>query len=165
MKITPLEVRGNQLKKSLRGYDIREVDELREQAADALEESAKEIITLTERLRDAHERLNEHIANERVLKDTLTNAQRMVEDFKVNARKESELLIAESRLQAEEIVRQAQGRAQELRDEIFRLKQQRLEIESSIKAVINYHSSKLVMEEDESRRADSDSEKLKFFPK
>lgn len=165
MKITPLEVRGNQLKKSLRGYDAREVDDLREQAADALEESAKEIITLTERLRDAHERLNEHISNERVLKETLTTAQRMVEDLKVNAKKESELLIAEARLQAEDIVRQAQGRAQEIRDEIFRLRQQRLEIESSIKAVIAYHSSKLVMEEDESRRADSESEKLKFFPK
>lgn len=165
MKITPLEVRGNQLKKSLRGYDAREVDDLREQAADALEESAKEIITLTERLRDAHERLNEHISNERVLKETLTTAQRMVEDLKINARKESELLIAEARMQAEDIVRQAQGRAQEIRDEIFRLRQQRLEIESSIKAVITYHSSKLVMEEDESRRADSESEKLKFFPK
>ncbi|HAO93990.1 MAG: hypothetical protein A2X93_05070 [Deltaproteobacteria bacterium GWC2_56_8] len=165
MKITPLEVRGNQLKKSLRGYDAREVDDLREQAADALEESAKEIITLTERLRDAHERLNEHISNERVLKETLTTAQRMVEDLKFNARKESELLIAEARMQAEDIVRQAQGRAQEIRDEIFRLRQQRLEIESSIKAVISYHSSKLVMEEDESRRADSESEKLKFFPK
>ena len=45
------------------------------------------------------------------------------------------------------------------------MRQQRLEIESSIKAVIAYHSSKLVMEEDESRRADSESEKLKFFPK
>ncbi|MBI4949304.1 MAG: DivIVA domain-containing protein [Deltaproteobacteria bacterium] len=165
MKITPLEVKGTQLKKSLRGYDTREVDELRGQAADALEESAKEIITLTERLRDAHERLNEHISNERVLKETLTTAQRMVEDLKINARKESELLIAEARLQAEDIVRQAQGRAQEIRDEIFRLRQQRLEIESSIKAVISYHSSKLVMEEDESRRADSESEKLKFFPK
>ena len=165
MKITPLEVRGHQLKKSMRGYDVREVEALREQAADALEEAAREIMGLGDRLKDAHERLDEHITNERMLRDTLTTAQKMVEDIKLNAQKETELLLAEARLQGEEIVRQAQARSTKIQEEIFRLRQQRLELETSIKALINYHSGKLVIEEDESRRADSESEKLKFFPK
>lgn len=165
MKITSLEIRNHPLKKALRGYDVREVEGLRDLAAEALEGAAKEIITLEERLRDSNERLAEHVSNEKVLRDTITTAQKMVDDLKVNARKESELLIAEARLQAEEIVRQAQARVTQLQEDIFKLKKQRIEFETALKAIISYHSSALVMEEDEARKADAESDKLKFLHK
>lgn len=165
MRITSLEIRSHQLKKALRGYDAREVEALKDLAADALEDASRQINSLEERLRDANERLAEHIANENMLRDTITTAQRMVEDLKNNARKEAELIIAEARLQAEDIVRQAHNRSQELQQEIFRLKKQRMEIESQVKAIINYHSTTLLLEEEESGRADEEAEKLRFFPK
>ncbi|MBI5642688.1 MAG: DivIVA domain-containing protein [Deltaproteobacteria bacterium] len=165
MRMTSHEIKGYQLKKGFRGYDIQDVENLREQAATALEEASREIMNLSDKLRNAQENLDEHIANERMLRDTLTTAQKMVEDLKHATKKETELLLAEARLQAEEIIRQAQSRSTHLQEETFRLRQQRLEIETSIKALINYHSAKLIMEEDESRKADSESEKLKFFSK
>ncbi|MFQ5736958.1 MAG: DivIVA domain-containing protein [Thermodesulfobacteriota bacterium] len=165
MKVTSLEIRSHQLKKSLRGYDVGEVEALKELAADGLEDASREINSLEERLRDANERLAEHIANENMLRDTITTAQRMVEDMKLGARKEAELIIAEARLQAEEIVRQAHTRSKELQEDIFRFKKQRAEIETQIKAILNYHSTTLLLEEAESERADEEAEKLKFFPK
>lgn len=165
MKVTSLDIRSHQLKTSFRGYDIREVEALRDLAANAVEEATRENSILQEKLKDATERLAEHIANENMLRDTITTAQRMVEDLKVNARKEAELLIAEARMQAEEIVRQSQDRATLLQEEIYRLKRQRIELETSIKAIIEYHSSTLIMEEGESKKADEESEKLKFFSK
>lgn len=165
MRITSLEIRSHPLKKGLRGYDVREVEELRELAADALEEAMREISALQDRLKDASGRISEHMANEAMLKDTITTAQKMVGDLKNNAMKEAELLVTEARLQAEDIVRQAQTRSTKLQEEIFRLKKQRNELEVSIKAILDYHSSTLLMEEDESRKADEESDKLKFLPK
>ncbi len=165
MKITPLEIRGYQFKKGFKGYDIQEVEKLKELASDTLEEAIRATAVLDEKLKEMNERLAEHIANEKTLKDAITTAHSMVEDLKNNAIKEAQLLITEAKLQAEEIIRQAQSRSRELQDEIFRLRKQRAEIESSIKAILDYHSSILTIEGDESRKADNESEKLKFLPK
>lgn len=165
MRITPLEIKSHQLKKSFKGYDTREVEELRDLAADALEEAAREIMTLQEKVKDSAARITEYAANENMLKETITTAQRMVEDLKSNARKEAELLVAEAKLQAEAIVRQAQSRSRDLQEEIFRLKKQRIELETAIKAIIDYHSSTLLLEEDEAKKADEEADKLKFLAK
>lgn len=165
MRITPLEIKSHQLKKSFKGYDTREVEELRDLAADALEEAAREIMTLQEKVKDSAVRITEYAANENMLKETITTAQRMVEDLKSNARKEAEILVAEAKLQAEAIVRQAQSRSRDLQEEIFRLKKQRIELETAIKAIIDYHSSTLLLEEDEAKKADEEADKLKFLAK
>lgn len=165
MRITPLEIKSHQLKKSFKGYDTREVEELRDLAADALEEAAREIMALQEKVKDSAVRITEYAANENMLKETITTAQRMVEDLKSNARKEAELLVAEAKLQAEAIVRQAQSRSRDLQEEIFRLKKQRIELETAIKAIIDYHSSTLLLEEDEAKKADEEADKLKFLAK
>jgi len=165
MKVTPLEIRSHGLKKSFKGYAVREVEELRDMAADALEEAAMEIMTLQEKLRDASERNREYAANENILRETITTAQKMVEDLKSNARKEAELVITEARLQGEEIVRQAQSRASQVQDDIYRLRRQRKELEASIKAVLDYHSSVFLTEEEEARKADEETDKLKYLSK
>lgn len=165
MKITALEIRSHQIKKSIRGYDVRETDSILEMAADAIEEATRETNRLEDKLRETSERLAEHMANENILKETITSAQRMVEDLKNNARKEAELTVAEARLQGDEIVRQAHSRATKVQEEIHRLKKQRIELETKIKALIDYHSTTLLMEEEDARRADEESEKLKFFSK
>lgn len=165
MRITPLEIRSHQIKKAIRGYDVNEVNSMLEAAADALEESAKEINRLEDKLRETSERLAGHIANENILKETITTAQRMVEDLKGNARKEAELIVAEARLQGDELVRQAHARATQVQDEIHRLKRQRVEIETAIRALIDYHSTTLLMEEADARKADEESDKVKYFSK
>lgn len=165
MRITALEVRSYHLKKTFKGYDPKEVEHLKELASDALEEASREIARLEDKLRDAGTRLAEHVAQEEVLRNSITTAQTMVEDLKNNAKKEAELIIAEARMQADEIIRKSQGRATQLQEEIYRLKKQRIELETAIKAVIDYHSSTLMMEGEESKKADEESEKLKFFPK
>lgn len=165
MKMTALDIKGHALRKGFRGYDVREVEELRDAASEALGEAAREIMDLSEKLEEAEERIREYASNENTLREAITTVQRMAEEMKSNARKEAEILLAEARLQGDEIIRQAQSRSTALQDEIFRLRKQRKEIESSIKAVIEYHSSILLLEEEESQKADEESDKLKFLPK
>ena len=166
MKITPLEIRSYPLRKSLfGGLRAREVEGLKELAAGAIEDANRVIMRLEDRLRDTESRLAEHMANESLLKEAITTTQKMTGDIKAGAKKEAELIMAEARLRAEEIIRQAQSRATQIVDEIHRLRRQRAEFESSIRAIVDYHSTQLLIDEEESRKADNDSEKVKFLPK
>lgn len=165
MKMTPLDIRGQQFKKSFRGYDVHEVEALRELSAESLEEALERISELEEKLNRTTLKLAEHEERETILKETITTAQKMVEDIKNNARKEAELIIAEARQQSEDITRQAQARTIQLQEEIMNLKKQRIELETNLKAVLDYHSNILLLGEDEARKADSDAEKLKFLKK
>lgn len=150
MKITALEVRSHPLNKTLRGYDTKEVESLKELAAEALEEAAREISTLESRLKDATRQLSEHVDRETMLKNTITTAHKMAEDLKNNAKKEAELILTEARLKAEDLIRQAHDRSRDLQQEIYRLKKQRLDVQTSIKAILDYHASRLRLEEEES---------------
>jgi len=165
MKITPMDIRAHELKRSFRGYDTHGVDALKEICAEALEDAASTIMNLEERLKRASGRLEDHMANETTLKDAITTAQKMVEDFKGNARKEAELIVAEASVQADNIVRQAHTRAAGLQEEIYRLKKRRIEIETAVKAVIEYHSNTLVLNEEDAKKADAEAEKVKFLRK
>ncbi|TAN64142.1 DivIVA domain-containing protein, partial [bacterium] len=89
MKISPLELRSVPFKKSLRGYDTREVDSFKELAASTLEDAFKEISGLEERLRESALSLGHHTENEKTLKDAITTAQRIMDDIRANAKKEA----------------------------------------------------------------------------
>jgi cell division initiation protein len=163
MKITPLEIREQRIRKKLLGYDVHEVEALKELTAEALEEAARKITVLEEKLKDMASSLSEHEQRETMLKDTITTAQKMVDDLKNNAKKEAEIIIAEARQQADEVANQAKKRALAIQEEIFQLKKHRIELETSIKAILDYHSSVMLIEEKEARKADEETEKLKFF--
>jgi len=164
MKITPIEIEGYTLRKKALGYDPREVESLKERAASALEESNREKTRLEEKVRELEERLSEHLANEALLKEAITTTQKMTMDIKENARKEAELIIAEAQVRGDDIIRQAQSRAGDISDEILRLKKQRAEFESSLKALLYYHTTQILIEEEESARADTEANKIKYMP-
>lgn len=165
MRFTPLEIRNHAFRKSFKGYDVKGVEELREMAADALEEAAREIMSLEEKVADLTERNRVYAANETILRETITTAQKMVEDLKTSARREADLIVAESRLAAEEIIRQAQSRASNVQEDIYRLRKQRKELEASLKAVLDYHTGIFLSEEEDARKMDEETDKLKYLTK
>lgn len=165
MKITAFEIKEHRLRKNLFGYNTHDVESLKEIAASAIEYTNRKSNLLEEKLKMTMDKLSSHEKRESVLKDTITTAQKMVEDLKNTAFREAELIIAEARQQADEITRQARDRILGLQDEIFQLKKQRIEFETSIKAIIEYHSNVLLLEEEEAKKADEDVAKLKFFHK
>jgi len=165
MKFTPLEIRNHAFKKSFKGYEVKAVEELRELAADALEDAAREIMALEEKVADLSERNRVYAANETILRETITTAQKMVDDLKTSARREADLTVAEARLAAEEIVRQAQSRASTVQEDIYRLRKQRKELEASLKAVLDYHTGIFLSEEEEARKMDEETDKLKYLTK
>ena len=163
MKITALEVLSHPLKKSFMGYDVREVQAFKELVSESVEEMARDIAYLEEKKKELTDTLAAHVDNENVLKGAITTTHQMAVDIKGGARKEADLIVAEARLQADEIINQARGHVARLGEEILRLKGQRIEMEVSVKALVDYHSTRLQAEKEDSEKADEHSEKLKFL--
>jgi len=110
-------------------------------------------------------KLFEHEEREKILRETITTAQKMVEDLKNNAKKEAELIISEARIQADELVKKAHERVIKIQDEIYQLKKQRLDIQSSLKAMLEHHANLLNMGNREAAKGDSEDDRLKFIKK
>jgi len=164
MGIKSIDIREFPLKKSAFGYDRKDVAILKELCVDSLTEASRSVTKLEDELRHAKKGLAEHENREAVLKDTITTAHKMVDDLKGNANREAELILAEARQKADEITQHAHHRVLEIQQEISRLKAQRLELEVTLQATLNYHMSMLNLEETEARDRDQESEKLALFP-
>jgi len=163
MKLTPMDIREQTFKKGLLGYNKTEVYAFKELVAGTLEELTRQNYLQEEQLRDMERKLSSHEASESILKEAITSAQKMGEDLKDNAKKEAQLLVLEAKIQAEELVKGAHERVSQIQTEIYQLKKQRTEIQTSIKAVVDYHSNLLFNEEAESQRNDEGDDKLKFI--
>ena len=165
MKITPIEIKEHRFKKGLMGYDKNEVNALMWIIAETIEELAKQNNKLEEKIKDMATKLFEHEEREKILRETITTAQKMVEDLKNNAKKEAELIISEARIQADELVKKAHERIIKIQDEIYQLKKQRLDIQSSLKAMLEHHANLLNMGNREAAKGDSEDDRLKFIKK
>ncbi len=106
MKLTPVELRGVEFKKVIRGVDSKEVKFYIDQAADALEELLLENKELSERV-EKYEKL------ESVIRDAALQSQELKKTQEEQAKKGAELIIKEARLEADKI----KGRLYELRNE------------------------------------------------
>lgn len=165
MAVTALEIQEYELKAGILGYNKNDVEALRDLAVEALASATKKSNDLEDELKNLKRTLFEHEQREAMLKDTITTAQKMVDDLKGNAKKEAELIVVEAKHQADGITRQAQQRALEMQSEIQTLKKQRIEFETKLKAILDYHMSILTIDKDKSRQLDEQVEKLKYLSK
>lgn len=165
MKLTPMDIIEHNFKKSMRGYNKKEVNSFTELTAEALENAAKQINTLEEKLKSMTEQLSEHEERESLLKETITTAQMMSEEVKENARKEAELIISEARIQAEDLIKDAYQRIANIQNEIYHLKKQRLDLHTSLKTILEYHKNLLIIEEEGAIKGDSEDDKFRFLQK
>lgn len=102
--LTPLDIHNKEFKKSLRGYEIDEVDEFLDEVIKDFESLYKENLDLKEQIQAQKDNLNRYKEMEDTLQSTMVLAQKMAEEAKKNAEKESELIIREARSKAEQIV-------------------------------------------------------------
>ena len=100
MKITPLDIRRKEFKRSVRGYSDEEVDIFLDEVADEFERLFQENMELHDRM----SRMDEQIAGHSQLKDalekTLISAQLQAEELRANAHKESELILRDAEMKA-----------------------------------------------------------------
>jgi cell division initiation protein len=143
MKITPLDIQQQQFRVRFRGFDMVEVDNFLDLAANEFEELLRENNRLREEDRQKAEKIQQLERSERDLHNALISAQQICEEMKNQARKEGELIIEEAKGNARKILQTAQGQAMQIETEITQLQRQRAEFEASLKSILEMHLSLL----------------------
>lgn len=109
-QLTPIDVRGQEFNRAVRGYRREDVEEFRERVAQELERLIRERVQLEERLKNFREQLRAFREREKAMNEALLAAQELKSQVKGSAKREAELLIREARNEADAImasVRQA----------------------------------------------------------
>ena len=76
-RLTPLDLRKQEFKKAMRGFDQAEVEDFRARAADELERAVRERLALEEKLKGQEEQLVAFRAREKAMNDALVAAQQL----------------------------------------------------------------------------------------
>ncbi|WP_419161195.1 DivIVA domain-containing protein [Candidatus Palauibacter sp.] len=123
MDLTPLDVRKKKddFKRTMRGYDPRQVEGFLAVAADSLERYVRESVVLGERVEQQERELETYRARERALNDALLAAQELREEARLQSERDAAVRVreAEARVQAvigdaEEAVRLCQQKIEDL---------------------------------------------------
>ena len=158
MKVTPLDIRKQEFKKVLKGYDKHEVDIFLEMVAKEMEEFIRENNTLIEQVRELDSKIEDYKRMEKTLQDTLMSAQKTTDELRRNAEKESELIVKNAQMKAEDIINEAKKQVRSLYNQIAALKTQKEGFISQMKGFL-YSQLRMLEEIDTSSRKKEKVEK------
>ena len=137
MKLSPLEVRRQQFKKVLRGYDPVEVDTFLEMVSTEIEDSLKENKDFREKLIEFEVQLRDYKSMEKTLQQTLMQAQEASGKSIENSRKEASLIVQESELKAQQILDKARQDFSRIKEEISNLKSRKESMVSRLRIILS----------------------------
>ncbi|MBM2840393.1 MAG: cell division initiation protein [Bacteroidetes bacterium] len=122
MKLTPLDIKKQEFKKVMRGYDTIEVDTFMDMMASEFEELLKQQNDLRDKVVELETQLKDYKQIEKTLHQTLLQAQESTSKTYESARKESELITREAELKATQLLAQANTDLRNLTNEVGQLK-------------------------------------------
>ena len=125
MKLTPLEIRKQEFRKTLRGFDPVEVQTFLEMVAEQYEKLLEENKALNRKVIELQTRLEGYQETERNLRETLMNLQEVKRQSEESSRRQADLIIKEAELKAIEILENARKQARQIREEVNWLKSQK----------------------------------------
>jgi cell division initiation protein len=151
VKLTPLDIRKQEFKKVMRGFDPEEVDAFMSMVADEMELIIREKNQLNDELIKLRTQLKDYQQVEHTLRDTLVKAQNTVDESRANSRREAQILIHEAELQADTIIKDAREELLHLRNEISLIKAQKESFTSRLRHLLESQIELLdVLQMDES---------------
>jgi len=119
LRISPLDVRSQEFKKSFRGFDPEEVKAFLDAIADTMEDLLKEKETAESELIALRKKVETFTEMEISLRDAMVAAQKAADEAKMNARRNAELMIREADLE----VRQRIAEAKRKVDDVFKARE------------------------------------------
>jgi cell division initiation protein len=156
MNVSPLDLRQQRFKSSIRGFDKVEVTAFLSAVADDYEQALRETDKLRQDVVRMEAIINEHREHERTLKVTLITAQRLADEIKSQAELEAQRVQRDAEGRAALMLDKAQARLEDIQREIDGLRLKRKDVESSIESTIQTlrHTLEFVREQDARERED-----------
>lgn len=137
MKLTALEIKQQQFEKSLRGYDVAEVQAYLGLVSSEWEHMVGKMRELESQIEKMDDKLKHYERVEEALHETLQTAKDSAEQKMTGAKKDAKNLIEKAEIEADSIVREANQQRQQIRQSILRLLDRREEIISGIKSYLD----------------------------
>src|SRR5207249_6585345 len=105
--LTPLDIRKQEFRKTLRWYDTLGVDDFRMRVADALERAMRERQVLDERVAALTEQLRVFREGEKAMNEALVAAQQLRQDTRAAAEREGQVIVREAQAEATRMLDEA----------------------------------------------------------
>src|SRR5512134_129423 len=137
MKITPLEVKRQQFKKVMRGYDPVEVETFLDMLSNDMEDQLRATKELKDRILELETQLSDYKNMEKTLQQTLMQAQEASGKSIENSRKEADLIIRDAELKAQQIIDKARNDFSRIKEEISTLKARKESVLSRLKILLS----------------------------
>lgn len=125
MKLTPLDIKKQEFKKALRGYDFVEVEAFLEVVADEFEAIVREKNQLSDEVLKLRTQLKDYRQVEDSLKETLVNAQENLSSSRENSKKEADLIIRDAELKADKTLEESRIKLEKLKNDIVIIRAQK----------------------------------------
>lgn len=139
MRITPLDIRKQEFRRTMRGLDSDEVYAFLATVADEYEAILTDNKALKDRLLELDDKVQEYRNMEKTLRNTLLTAERVNVEAKENARREAVLIIKEAEMEAGKAFKNIKDEAMELRNNIQDLKREKESYLSRLKMLVESH--------------------------
>ncbi len=162
MNVSPLDLRQQQFRISMRGFDKVEVTSFLAAVADDYEAAVREADRLRQQVRELEAVVNEQREHEKALKNTLLAAQRLSDEIQAHAQEEAQRIIREAESRAALLVDRTESRLEDIQREIDGLKLKRKEVENTIEATIQTLRNTLEYVREQDAREHEDKVLLKM---
>jgi len=136
VKLTPVEIKNQEFKRVMRGYDTVEVDTFIELVADKYQELLNENERLSKQNVVYETELTNYKDVEKTLKQTLKNVQENSQMTKENSAKEAGLIRKEAELAAAQMLEKARLQVFKMKEEMVRLQNQKHSFISRLRHVL-----------------------------
>lgn len=137
MSITALEIKQKKFARTIRGYDVAEVNAFLSMLATEWENQVVKAKELERELRQLTDKLQHYERIEATLHETLQTARENAEQRLENARRDAQNKIDKAEMEGEHIVQQARQQRQEVRQSTLKLLERREEIIGGIKSYLD----------------------------
>ncbi len=136
MKITPMDIKNQDFKKVMRGYDPVEVNTFLEMLSNEVERLIRDHKANNERIKEMEAQIKEYKQIEKSLQQALLQAQETASQARQQSQKEAEIVIKQAEAQANEIVHDARSSLSQLHNEIEQFKTVRETMVSRLKILL-----------------------------
>ncbi len=136
MKITPLEIKQQEFKKVMRGYDTVEVNTFLDLVGSEFEKLLHQMREYDKKIIALEAELNKFREVESTLKQTLMNVQETSDKSLANSKKEANLIIKESELEAQKTLESARRERDAMKEEVITLRTQKQSLIARLRHVL-----------------------------
>jgi len=112
--LTSHDVRAQEFQRTLRGYDVTQVDEFKQRMAEEIDRLVRERVQLDERVKGMGEQLRAYRDRERAMNDALVAAQQLRNEAQAQADRERDVRLRETETEAERMLLEARTTAERI---------------------------------------------------